>query len=164
MNRCKQCDKETDNAKFCSKSCSASYNNTGIRRHGKGPGECLNCSHPLNRSDKKYCNNKCQKNHEFEKRITSWLNGSLEFPGKASLKKYLRSIKNCCWKCEISTWNNQPIVLELEHVDGNADNNKKENLKLLCPNCHSQTETYKSKNIGNGRHFRRERYKKGKSY
>jgi predicted HNH restriction endonuclease len=48
----------------------------------------------------------------------------------------------------------------LEHIDGNAYNNSESNLSLLCPNCHSQTPTYKAKNKGNGRVERRERAKK----
>jgi hypothetical protein len=39
-----------------------------------------------------------------------------------------------------------------------------DNLRLICPNCHAQTQTYKNKNKGRGRHYRRERYAKGKSY
>lgn len=56
------------------------------------------------------------------------------------------------------------IPLEVEHKDGNSENNSLINLCLLCPNCHAQTPTYKSKNKGNGRHSRRQRYKDGKSY
>jgi len=56
------------------------------------------------------------------------------------------------------------IPIELEHIDGNSENNMLENLKLLCPNCHSLTPTYKALNTGNGRAFRRERYKIGKSF
>ena len=56
------------------------------------------------------------------------------------------------------------IVLELEHIDGNSDNNTEENLTILCPNCHSQTLTYKNRNKGNGRHNRRMRYHEGKSF
>ena len=66
--------------------------------------------------------------------------------------------------CGITEWNNKKIVLELEHKDGNSENNDLVNLELLCPNCHSQTPTYKAKNKGKGRHSRRERYKDGKSY
>ncbi|MBO5003868.1 MAG: HNH endonuclease [Clostridia bacterium] len=53
-------------------------------------------------------------------------------------------------KCEIcgnTHWMGKPIMLELHHVDGNHTNNKLENLQLLCPNCHSLTDNFKSKNI-----------------
>ena len=55
-----------------------------------------------------------------------------------------------CFECGIKDWNNKPIVLELEHIDGNNRNNMPENLKLLCPNCHSQTDTFRGRNINNG--------------
>jgi len=67
-------------------------------------------------------------------------------------------------ECGITEWNGKEIVLELEHIDGNSLNNTEENLSLLCPNCHSQTDTYKGKNKGSGRHYRKVRYQKGKSY
>lgn len=79
-------------------------------------------------------------------------------------KNYLILKNNSCWTCNISEWNNKPIIFEIEHIDGNSENNKEENLSLICPNCHSQTETYKGKNVGNGRHFRKIRYQQGKSY
>jgi 5-methylcytosine-specific restriction endonuclease McrA len=53
-----------------------------------------------------------------------------------------------CEECLSTTWNAQPIPLELEHVNGRNDDNRFENLKLLCPNCHAQTPTYRGRNIG----------------
>jgi Zn finger protein HypA/HybF involved in hydrogenase expression len=82
------------------------------------------------------------------------------YPGKTLIKRYLSEQKCGCWNCGIVDWMNMPIVLELEHIDGNAYNNSIDNLSLLCPNCHSQTPTYKGKNMGNGRVERRERAKK----
>lgn len=52
-----------------------------------------------------------------------------------------------CECCGLSVWNGLPISLELHHKDGNRTNHKFENLQLLCPNCHAQTETYRAKNI-----------------
>ena len=50
-----------------------------------------------------------------------------------------------CFECGISTWNNKTITLQLDHIDGDNNNNKLENLRFLCPNCHSQTETHSVK-------------------
>lgn len=57
-----------------------------------------------------------------------------------------------------------PLTLILDHIDGNPENNRRDNLRLICPNCDSQLPTYKSRNRGNGRAFRRQRYADGKSY
>ncbi len=43
--------------------------------------------------------------------------------------------------------------LEIDHIDGNSDNNSEENLRLVCPNCHSLTSTYCGTNRGNGRNI-----------
>lgn len=51
-----------------------------------------------------------------------------------------------CNNCNLTDWLGKPIPLELEHIDGNSSNNKLENLELLCPNCHSFTDTYRGKN------------------
>lgn len=50
--------------------------------------------------------------------------------------------ENKCEMCGIYEWNNKPIHCALHHIDGNSHNNKLENLKILCPNCHSQTNNY----------------------
>lgn len=51
-----------------------------------------------------------------------------------------------CSDCGISRWQGKPLSLELEHKNGNKYDNRLENLSLLCPNCHSQTPTYGSRN------------------
>lgn len=51
-----------------------------------------------------------------------------------------------CYKCNNFEWLGQPIPLELEHIDGNHDNNNLSNLIIICPNCHAQTPTYRGKN------------------
>ena len=53
-----------------------------------------------------------------------------------------------CEICRGENWNGQPIPLELDHINGRRDNNRLINLRLLCPNCHAQTSTYRGRNIG----------------
>ena len=52
-----------------------------------------------------------------------------------------------CAICGISEWNNKPISLQLDHINGVNNDHRIENLRFLCPNCHSQTPTYAGKNI-----------------
>lgn len=56
--------------------------------------------------------------------------------------------KHICEHCNLTHWNYKPIPLELSHKDGNKTNNSIQNLELICPNCHAQTESYRGKNIG----------------
>ena len=85
--------------------------------------------------------------------------------GPRTLRRHLiekRGYK--CEVCERDRWFTEPIPLDLDHIDGNSSNHKLDNLRLLCLNCHGLTSTYKARNIGNGRHKRRQRYADGKSY
>lgn len=76
------------------------------------------------------------------------------FSGKAlNTSHYLRRrlieeniFPNQCSRCGLREWMNEPIPLELHHIDGNHNNNRLENLTILCPNCHSQTPTHSGKN------------------
>lgn len=74
---------------------------------------------------------------------------------KRLLKEGYKEYK--CEKCGIVDWMGEPISLQLEHIDGNHSNNALENLQVLCPNCHSQTDTYAGKNAN---HTLTERVKK----
>lgn len=180
---CQHCAKVLEyserNKKFCSSSCAATFNNLKrtekIRKNPKQYKEkrlpvswnCVDCGREhitVAWRIGKYCNSDCQKNYEHNQRINDWLKNKKPI-GKNALKKYLtENFGYKCSVCNISSWNNKEIVLELEHKDGNSENNSKENICLICPNCHSQTDTYKGKNKGQGRYYRKLRYSKGKSF
>ena len=51
-----------------------------------------------------------------------------------------------CYECKLNQWRDKPLTLELEHKDGNRHNNLRDNLIYLCPNCHSQTLTWRGRN------------------
>jgi hypothetical protein len=55
-------------------------------------------------------------------------------------------------------------VFVLDHIDGDGVNHVRSNVRMICPNCDSQLPTFKARNRGKGRHFRRERYRAGLSY
>ena len=122
-------------------------------------GKCSQCSkefkyNPANKTGK-YCSNTCQQSFQKKKRIDEWLTKGT-FPGKLSLREYLTETHGYkCSCCAISEWNNNPITLDVDHTDGNPYNDTPSNLRYLCPNCHSQTPTYKAKNKGSGREHRR---------
>lgn len=66
------------------------------------------------------------------------------------LRKYLIDAKvfeKKCSCCNSTTWLDFPIPLELDHIDGDNTNNELSNLRMLCPNCHALTPTYRGKNI-----------------
>lgn len=58
-------------------------------------------------------------------------------------------LENKCNICTLTNWLNKPISLHLDHINGVSNDNRIENLRLLCPNCHSQTDTYAGKNLKN---------------
>jgi len=79
------------------------------------------------------------------------LNGEIIIQYSSNLRKLILEngiFEYKCNNCKIDNWNEKPLILEIEHKDGDNWNNKEDNLELLCPNCHSQTPTYrKRKNI-----------------
>lgn len=104
----------------------------------------------------KYCSTLCHKAYENKIKIKDWLDkGNCKPSGKSTPRFIVRYVKqqakNTCQKCQNSKWNGIPIHLEVDHIDGDYTNNNILNLQALCPNCHSQTPTFKNLNYGNGR-------------
>jgi hypothetical protein len=65
----------------------------------------------------------------------------------------------CCGICGIPPqWNNKDLVFILDHLDGDSTHNHPSNVRLICPNCNSQTPTFAGRNKGKGRASRREKY------
>jgi 5-methylcytosine-specific restriction endonuclease McrA len=79
-----------------------------------------------------------------DKQLKDWS----EYTRGVYLKPHLiRERGHKCENCSITNWLGELIKLEVHHIDGNKTNNKKENLQLLCPNCHSFTENYRKQKI-----------------
>ena len=129
----------------------------------KGTGKkkyCLNCGKELPNTAKKYCSISCQHDYEYKQWIEGWKQGTNNAIkgnwGQLSnhLRRYIfEKFGNKCCKCGWGETNpyTGTIPLEIDHIDGNYENNSEENLQLLCPNCHSLTETYRGANRGKGR-------------
>lgn len=56
-------------------------------------------------------------------------------------------LTNRCSQCGITSWQDRPLTMHIDHVNGVRDDHRLENLRMLCPNCHSQTETYGGRNM-----------------
>lgn len=159
----------SDPKRFCSKSCSAKYNNANrdIKRTGSGKmSKCINCQKTTRNLHSKYCSNKCQAENGYHNFIENWKsgteNGVIGISTKTlsgHIRRYMKEKHGTkCYRCG---WDQMhPITghipLEINHIDGNAENNKEENLELLCPNCHSLTPNFRNLNKGKGRKWRLE--------
>lgn len=146
--------------KFCSHSCSALYNNLKKLKKQKF---CINCNKPCKKNADKYCSKICQHKFNNQKKLEDWRKEKWDGLGETKkylseviknylLEKYNNSCKNCGWN-KINEFTKK-VPLNIHHKDGNYRNNKEDNLEVLCPNCHSLTETWGGRNKGKGREYR----------
>jgi predicted nucleic acid-binding Zn ribbon protein len=148
--------------KFCSHSCAAKYNNKNTHKKTK---LCKYCG-KLIENRKTFCDSKCYNEYLKKQQQDKWENGEYiseyvpDFIRDFLVKKYNNKCQKCGWG-EINTHTNK-VPLQIHHIDGDCTNNVKENLELLCPNCHSLTKTFGNLNKGNSRRYKRKEKRKNK--
>lgn len=172
--------------RFCSEKCARGFSSkekrleinkkVSIKLGGNGLvgyNNCLNCGKKI-RIKNKFCNQKCQHNYsrsifigQVEKKKEFFNNNGKAIAGGGNkrVKNYLiNKFGHRCSICGFTKWLNDLIPLTLDHVDGNSDNWKLENLRLICPNCDRLQPTYGSKNRGKGRSILRNQKRMSRYY
>ena len=144
----------------CAKKLTAKNSNKNIEKR-----ICLNCGQSLNKNATKYCSFKCQQEFEQKEYIQRWKDGletgmSGKYGISDRIRRYFFDKYDC--KCQKCGWGEEnPIThkvpLQIHHIDGDCLNNKEDNLQLLCPNCHSLTETFGNLNKNSSRVFRKQK-------
>jgi hypothetical protein len=158
---------------FCDRTCKQAEQRIGGKLQPEHYGTrkilyCKKCGKELINSQTKYCSYNCQHEHHYEKKIKKWLSGEWDgstcnkiVEASSHVRRYVieRDKHQCviCGQGEI--WNDKPLVLEIDHIDGDHKNNRPENLRTVCRHYHSQTDTFCGKNTGNGRYYCKERYR-----
>lgn len=127
---------------------------------------CMYCGENFelkpNRSGK-FCSIQCSEQYKSIERYKKYLKDPSPYMYDRSMKQFKKFIleeqNHKCAICGIEDiWNGKPLVFILDHIDGHAINNCRENLRLICSNCDSQLDTYKSKNKNSDRTYHKRYY------
>lgn len=148
MNKCKECGRETKNSSFCSRSCSATNTNRRFPKRNPRVLVCANCGNKIPYNNTRFCSQECSSKYKANSTLNMFLENN--YIGRVKITTVLRTwllnrVENKCEKCgwgETNPYSNN-VALDIHHKDGNRRNNTLENIEILCPNCHSLTETYK---------------------
>jgi hypothetical protein len=115
----------------------------------------------------KYATQRCQREHDYQRYIAAWLRGEISGvnPNWGDVSGYVRRyiLERDGNQCVLCGWGERnphtgTLPLVLDHIDGDSENTTEGNLRTLCPNCDSLTNTYKGANRGRGRKGRMKRY------
>jgi hypothetical protein len=116
---------------------------------------CLQCNKDFeygHSSTGKFCSNQCSGLYKKTEHKTKFFSGLLNRIERPTARKYLAEERGYkCEVCSVSDWQGKPITLHVDHVNGDPSNDHPDNLRLICPNCHSQTEFLGAANKGRGR-------------
>lgn len=142
--------------KHCSRSCSASSNRNfwKNREHARKKSACAYCKKEfyVSKIRKKYCSRKCHI--DFRLNLTKERIAQGLIKERSTIRRHLLKERPFCWQCGLDRWWGENLSLQVDHMDGNPANDNPDNLRLLCPNCHSITPFFGGKNRGNGRKSR----------
>lgn len=117
---------------------------------------CANCNKECNwrhQGNNKFCGNSCSAKFRSAEHKHKFFSGLLEKRiDRPTARKYLAEKRGYkCEVCGVSDWQDKPITLHVDHINGDPSNDLPSNLRLICPNCHSQTEFLGGANKGRGR-------------